>query len=92
METIYYLTLPFVGTTREEGLKKASSKVYLCSGVFSINDNIGSSINAITFGPLRFGVRFQDDLIAIRVPNGMELDQLRDRLQDRLKFQEEIIA
>ena len=48
-----------------------------------------TNINAST--TLKIKVNFQDDLIAIRVPKEINFQQLKDKLQDRLKIQEEIL-
>lgn len=42
-------------------------------------------------GALKIKVFFQDDLIAIRVPSDIIFQQLKDKLKDRLKVQEDII-
>ncbi|GLI73033.1 bud emergence protein 1 [Penicillium ochrochloron] len=41
---------------------------------------------------MKVKVFFQDDLIAIRIPNGVSLQHLKDKLCDRLKIQEDIIV
>ncbi|OOF91314.1 hypothetical protein ASPCADRAFT_177247 [Aspergillus carbonarius ITEM 5010] len=43
-------------------------------------------------GAMKVKVFFQDDLIAIRVPSDISLQQLRDKLTDRLKIQDEIVV
>ena len=43
-------------------------------------------------GALKIKVNFQDDMIAIRVPSEIGFQQLRDKLQDRLKIQDEILV
>jgi bud emergence protein 1 len=50
-----------------------------------------SSTNVNASGALKIKVSFQDDLIAIRVPSEINFQQLRDKLQDRFKIQEEIL-
>ncbi|KAL2047037.1 hypothetical protein N7G274_001055 [Stereocaulon virgatum] len=50
-----------------------------------------SSTNVNASGALKIKVSFQDDLIAIRVPSEISFQQLRDKLQDRFKIQEEIL-
>ena len=42
-------------------------------------------------GAMKVKVFFQDDLIAIRVPNDINLHQLREKLMDRLKTGDGII-
>jgi len=42
-------------------------------------------------GALKIKVYFQDDLIAIRVPNDISFQQLKEKLRDRLKVEEDII-
>lgn len=41
---------------------------------------------------MKVKVFFQDDLIAIRVPSDINLQQLKEKLVDRLKINEEIIV
>ncbi|CAL5869435.1 uncharacterized protein PFLUO_LOCUS3664 [Penicillium psychrofluorescens] len=41
---------------------------------------------------MKVKVFFQDDLIAIRIPSGVSMQHLKDKLSDRLKIQEEIIV
>lgn len=41
---------------------------------------------------MKVKVFFQDDLIAIRVPNDISLQQLKEKLMDRLKIQDEIMV
>ena len=50
-----------------------------------------SSTNVNASGALKIKVNFQDDLIAIRVPSEISFQQLSDKLQDRLKIQEDIL-
>lgn len=42
-------------------------------------------------GALKIKVYFQDDLIAIRVPSDINFQQLKEKLSDRLKVEEDII-
>lgn len=42
-------------------------------------------------GALKIKVYFQDDLIAIRVPSDINFQQLKEKLRDRLKVEEDII-
>ena len=46
---------------------------------------------ASTSGALKIKVFFEDDLIAIRVPSDIGFQQLRDKLRDRLKIEEDIV-
>ena len=55
------------------------------SGPNNSNTNVNAS------GALKIKVNFQDDLIAIRVPSEITYQQLRDKLQDRLKIHDEIL-
>ncbi|KAJ6104317.1 hypothetical protein N7523_010637 [Penicillium sp. IBT 18751x] len=41
---------------------------------------------------MKVKVFFQDDLIAIRIPSGVSMQHLKDKLCDRLKIQEDIIV
>ncbi|BDD54921.1 bud emergence protein 1 [Monascus purpureus] len=43
-------------------------------------------------GAMKVKVFFQDDLIAIRVPNDISFQQLQDKLVDRLKINEDLIV
>ncbi|KAL2866867.1 phosphatidylinositol-3-phosphate-binding protein BEM1 [Aspergillus lucknowensis] len=43
-------------------------------------------------GALKVKVFFQDDLIAIRVPGDINLQQLKEKLTDRLKISDEIVV
>ncbi|PYH47210.1 phosphatidylinositol-3-phosphate-binding protein BEM1 [Aspergillus saccharolyticus JOP 1030-1] len=43
-------------------------------------------------GAMKVKVFFQDDLIAIRVPSDISLQQLKEKLIDRLKIQDEIVV
>ena len=49
-----------------------------------------SSTNVASSGALKIKVFFEDDLIAIRVPSNIRFQDLRKKLKDRLKIQEEI--
>ncbi|KAJ5341543.1 hypothetical protein N7541_010667 [Penicillium brevicompactum] len=45
-----------------------------------------------TNSAMKVKVFFQDDLIAIRIPSGVSMQHLKDKLCDRLKIQQEIIV
>jgi len=51
----------------------------------------GAAPTASPAGALKIKVYYQDDLIAIRVPNDISFQQLKEKLRDRLKVEEEII-
>ena len=51
-----------------------------------------SSTNVAASGALKIKVFFEDDLIAIRVPSEITFQQLREKLKDRLKIQDDIIV
>ena len=51
-----------------------------------------STTNVVSSGALKIKVWFEEDCIAIRVPNDISFDQLRDKLKDRLKVQDEIVV
>ena len=70
-------------------IKPQSSTITQASNTSSGPNNSTTNVNAS--GALKIKVNFQDDLIAIRVPSNINFDQLRDKLQDRLKIQDEII-
>lgn len=50
----------------------------------------GSTTNVVSSGALKIKVWFEDDCIVIRVPGDITFEQLKNKLQDRLKIQEEI--
>lgn len=52
----------------------------------------GSTTNIISSGALKIKVWFEDDCIAIRVPSDISFQQLKDKLKDRLKVQDEIMV
>jgi bud emergence protein 1 len=54
----------------------------------SLTQASGASTNSA----MKVKVFFQDDLIAIRIPAGVSMQHLKDKLSDRLKIQEEIIV
>ncbi|CAG8948581.1 unnamed protein product [Penicillium salamii] len=54
----------------------------------SITQASGNSTNSA----MKVKVFFQDDLIAIRIPSGVSMQHLKDKLCDRLKIQEEILV
>ena len=70
-------------------VKPQSSTITQTSNSSSAPNN--SSTNVNTSGALKIKVNFQDDLIAIRVPSEISFQQLKDKLMDRLKVQDEII-
>lgn len=41
---------------------------------------------------MKVKVFFQDDLIAIRIPSGVSMQHLKDKLSDRLKIQGDIVV
>lgn len=41
---------------------------------------------------MKVKVFFQDDLIAIRIPSGVSMQHLKDKLSDRLKIQQDIVV
>jgi bud emergence protein 1 len=47
-------------------------------------------VNSNAGGALKIKIFFQDDIIAIRVPSDISFPQLREKLKDRLKVNEEI--
>lgn len=52
----------------------------------------GSATNVISSGALKIKVFFEDDCIAIRVPSDISFQQLKDKLKDRLKVNDEIMV
>ncbi|RJE27383.1 protein kinase activator [Aspergillus sclerotialis] len=51
-----------------------------------------TQVSTSSGGAMKVKVFFQDDLIAIRVPSDISLQQLKEKLVDRLKINEEIIV
>lgn len=51
-----------------------------------------SSTNVASSGALKIKVFFEDDLIAIRVPSNIRFQDLKKKLKDRLKVQDDIIV
>lgn len=49
-----------------------------------------STTNVVSSGALKIKVWFEDDCIVIRVPNDITFEQLKGKVRDRLKIQEEI--
>ncbi|CAG8908926.1 unnamed protein product [Penicillium egyptiacum] len=54
----------------------------------SITQASGASANSA----MKVKVFFQDDLIAIRIPSGVSMQHLKDKLCDRLKIQDDIVV
>ncbi|KAI9732541.1 MAG: bud emergence protein 1 [Cirrosporium novae-zelandiae] len=57
----------------------------------SLTQGSNNSSVAAGSGALKIKVAFQDDIIAIRVPGDITYSQLREKLKDRLKLNEEIM-
>ncbi|KAL8905527.1 MAG: hypothetical protein Q9207_002589 [Kuettlingeria erythrocarpa] len=49
-----------------------------------------STTNVAASGALRVKIWFEDDCIVIRVPNDISFQQLRDKVRDRLKLEDDI--
>jgi bud emergence protein 1 len=56
----------------------------------SVSAPNSSSTNVVSSGALKIKVWFEDDCIAIRVPSDITFEQLKGKVRDRLKIQEEI--
>ena len=67
-----------------------SSGTHQSASVVSAHNN--STTNVVSSGALKIKVWFEDDCIAIRVPSDISFQQLKDKLKDRLKVQEEIVV
>lgn len=74
----------------QNGVKPQASTITQASNSSSAPNNSTTNVNAS--GALKIKVNFQDDLIAIRVPSEISFQQLKDKLQDRLKVQDEILV
>lgn len=76
-------------------MNRQPSSLTQASGISSNSAGAPSAPNASTTnvasGALKIKVFFEDDLIAIRVPSDIGFKQLRDKLKDRLKVQEEVM-
>lgn len=55
-------------------------------------NNNNSTTNIVSSGALKIKVWFEEDCIAIRVPSDITFQQLKDKLKDRLKVQDEIVV
>lgn len=66
-----------------------SSITQASSNSSQLQNNSTTNVNAS--GALKFKVKFQDDLIAIRVPSEITYQQLKDKLKDRLKIPDDIL-
>lgn len=53
---------------------------------------VSSSSGNASGGAMKVKVFFQDDLIAIRVPSDINLQQLKEKLTDRLKIGDGIVV
>ena len=73
----------------QNAIKPQPSTITQASNNSSAPNNSTTNVNAS--GALKIKVNFQDDLIAIRVPNDIGFQQLKDKLQDRLKIQNDIV-
>lgn len=73
----------------QNGVKPQASTITQTSNSSSAPNNSTTNVNAS--GALKIKVNFQDDLIAIRVPSEISFQQLKDKLQDRLKVQDELL-
>lgn len=70
-------------------VKPQPSTITQTSNSSSAPNNSTTNVNAS--GALKIKVSFQDDLFAIRVPSEIGFQQLKDKLQDRLKVQEDVM-
>ena len=73
----------------QNAVKPQPSTITQTSAHSSAPNNSTTNVNAS--GALKIKVNFQDDLIAIRVPSEIGFQQLKDKLQDRLRVQDEIM-
>ncbi|KAL1962007.1 hypothetical protein VTN77DRAFT_698 [Rasamsonia byssochlamydoides] len=51
-----------------------------------------TQVSTSSAGAMKVKVHFQDDLIALRVPNDISFQQLQDKLRERLKINEEMVV
>lgn len=77
-------------TTHQRGQASQS----LSNGMPPMNRQASSitQVSTSSAGAMKVKVFFQDDLIAIRVPSDINLQQLKEKLVDRLKINEEIVV
>ena len=72
------------------GIKPQPSSITQASSNSSQQQN-NSTTNVNASGAVKIKVKFQDDLIAIRVPGEISFQQLKDKLRDRLKIPDDIL-
>lgn len=70
----------------------SGSGSYPNGGPPPMNRQASSLTQSSNSSAMKVKVFFQDDLIAIRIPNGVSLQHLKDKLKDRLKIQEDIVV
>ena len=71
-------------------IKPQPSSITQASSNSSQQQN-NSTTNVNASGALKIKVKFQDDLIAIRVPSEISYQQLKEKLKDRLKIPDDIL-
>ena len=74
----------------QNAIKPQPSSITQASSNSSQPQN-SSTTNVNASGAIKIKVKFQDDLIAIRVPGEISFQQLKDKLKDRLKILDEIL-
>ena len=85
---------PYQYNPNHNGIKPQSSTITQASSNSSVPGNASQTNINHTGNPpgaLKIKVKFQDDLIAIRVPSEIGFQQLKDKLKDRLKIQDDIL-
>ena len=84
---------PYQYQPNHNGIKPQSSTITQASSNSSAPNASQTNINqgGNPPGALKIKVKFQDDLIAIRVPNEIGFQQLKDKLKDRLKIPDDIL-
>ena len=85
---------PYQYNPNHNGIKPQSSIITQASSNSSVPGNASqTNINqgGNPSGALKIKVKFQDDLIAIRVPSEIGFQQLKEKLKDRLKIPDDIL-
>ncbi|KAJ5778291.1 hypothetical protein N7520_001537 [Penicillium odoratum] len=78
---------------QQQGLGAPGLATYGNGGPPPMNRQASSLTQSSTSNTaMKVKVFFQDDLIAIRIPSGVSMQHLKDKLSDRLKIQDDIIV
>ncbi|KAJ5273534.1 hypothetical protein N7478_008659 [Penicillium angulare] len=81
--------------SQQQGRSTPGPGSYLNGGPPPMNrqpSSLTQASGASNSSAMKVKVFFQDDLIAIRIPSGVSMQHLKDKLSDRLKIQDEIVV